>query len=217
MSILKKSATYARIASVFAFKLIIPFLFGILLNWIFVFFFSGKWLGDVSWFTSLPTLLVMALFLIGFPGLYFLLGQKHATKKGLAILYKGSHPLVSKVVGSVVTKAVNSSEKATNSTIFNKKGVKKAGSFVKGLSEKTPRSVRWIVEFVLAQTPIQSFLVETSKEVELKSDNLGAVIPIVQKKVDTFVEEELIGVGLMGFWVLLLSNIGVMVLTWWLV
>ena len=217
MSVLTKSAAYAKIATIFLFRMIVPFVFGIILNWIFSIFFLGQWFGDVSWWNTIPTLLLMVLFLAGFPFAYFWLGRGHATKKGIEVLYKGSHPIVSKMVGLVVTKVVKNSSKASESTVFKKKGVKKTGEILKQIDAKVPRFVKWILSFILIQTPIQSFLVEVGKDIELKPENLPIIIPKVQEKVDTFVVEELIGVGLLGFWVLVGINVVVMVLaSWWI-
>jgi hypothetical protein len=222
MSIINTSVRYAKIAFSYTRRILAPFFFGIALNWIFAFVVMFGWLRSISIANSLPAMLLITLFFIGFPFLYFWLARGYAIKKGLEFIYEESDKVVSKAVGMVVSTAVNSSEKLDNLGIFKggsgkKKGVKKAVDFIQQLEmieDKLPRPIRRILKFVLERIPLKDFLVEIGEEMELSSANLTEIQPKVQEKVDKYVVEELIGANLNWFWGLVIINGLVMYLSW---
>lgn len=208
MSILRKSANYAKVGAVFLIRMILPFVFGIILNWVFAIMFLWQWLRDVSWANSIPSILIFAIFLVGFPFTYFWLARGHAVKKGIEVLYRGgSHLILSKVIAQIVKTIVNKGGKVENSKFFKNKGVNKSKEFIKKTGERVPRFVRWIVEFVLRQVPLQNLLLDVGEEIELKPENLPVIIPKVQERVDAYVIEELIGAGMLWFWLLVGVNV----------
>jgi len=222
MSLINTSVRYAKIGFSYTRRIIAPFFFGITLNWLFGFIVMIGWLRSISIANSLPAMLLIALFFVGFPFLYFWLARGHAVKKGLEIIYTESNELVSKAVGMVVSSVVKSSKSLENAGIFKsgsgkKQGVKKAVEFIQQLEnieEKLPGPIRRILKFVLERIPFKEFLIEVSAEMELSSGNLSEIQPMVQEKVDKYVVEELIGANLNWFWGLVGINGLVMYLAW---
>ena len=205
MSVFSKSVEYSKITLGFAWRVIMPFLFGIILNWLFAVFFMFSWLRSISIANSVPAMVMIAIFCVGFPWTYFWLARGHAIKKGLEFLYGGSQGIVAKVVGLAVESAVASKEKGQDGQVFKKgkkKGVAKAGSYVKKVQEKVPRPIRMILVFILEQLPLKHMLMQVGEEVTLKSDNIEEIKPKVQEKVDSFVINVLIGADLLWFWLL---------------
>jgi|GEM_PF-2119956 len=215
MSILSKSAYYAKEAFKFVMRIILPFVAGILLNWIFALVFFANWLGNASWGSSISTILMTALFLVGFPFLYFWLGRGNALRQGAAGLYNSSHDTIEKLVSSITKAAVKSSEKTGLGTVFSGDKVKDKKGFIQNLEDKLPRSIRFILSFILEEIPIAAALTEVSKTTELKKENLDIINPIVQRRVDEYVEDRLIGDSKTFFWILVGLNFAVMLAGWY--
>lgn len=222
MGFINTSVQYAKIAFSYTRRILAPFFFGIVFNWIFTFVVMFGWLRSISVGNSLLAILLIVLFFVGFPFLYFWLARGYAIKKGLEFIYEESNAVVSKAVGLVVSSAVNGSETLDNLGIFKsgsgkKKGLKKAVDFIQQLEmieDKLPRPIRRILKFVLERIPLKDFLGEIGEEMELSSANLTEIQPKVQEKVDAYVVEELIGANLNWFWGLVLINGLVMYLSW---
>ena len=222
MSLLDQSLSYAKIAWGYTRRVIAPFFFGITLNWLFAFIFLIGWISTMTATNSLPAILLMAAFFVGFPFLYFWLARGYALRKGLELVYKGSEDVISKVLNVVVSASVNSSTALENSGLFIKSkgkkngGIKGAINFIKQIEDKLPRPMRRILKFLLEQLPFQSILLEIGETMELNSSNLSQIQPKVKEKVDSYVIDELLGADLSWFWLLVIGNIGVMFLSWWL-
>ena len=215
MSIVSKTGEYAKIAFDYTRRVIAPFFFGITLNWIFALVFFVGTFSSISLENGVFRLILIAAFLVGFPFLYFWLARGHAVKKGLELVYKGSEGVVAKAVGIVVSATVTEPSEVENSSIFNKNNaVKGAVSFIKQMNDKLPGPIRRILRFVLEQVPLQSIILEVGDQMALTPDNLDAIKPKVQEKVDEYVVNELIGADLTWFWGLAVINIAVMVLSW---
>jgi hypothetical protein len=215
MSVIDTAATYGKIAWDYTKRVIAPFFFGISINWIFALIFLLGSLGSISLENSAPRLVLLAVFIAGFPFLYFWLARGYAVKKGLEFVYKGSEGIVAKVVSVVVSLTINDSSDVQNSNIFNKKNaVKGAISFIQQINDKLPAPLRRILCFVLEQVPIQALILEVGKEIALTPDNLEEIKPKVQEKVDAYVVEELIGADLTWFWGLAAINVILMVVSW---
>ena len=215
MSILSKSAYYAKEAFKFAMRIILPFAIGILLNWIFALVFFVNWIGNASWNSSIATILMTALFLAGFPFLYFWLGRGNALRQGAAGLYNSSHDTIEKLVSSITKATVSSSEKTGLGSVFSGDKVKDKKGFIQNLEDKLPRPIRFILSFILEEIPIAAALTEVSKTTELKKENLEIINPIVQRRVDEYVEARLIGDSVTYFWVLVGLNFLAMVAVWY--
>ena len=216
MSIVSKTGEYAKIAFGYTKRVIAPFFFGITLNWVFALVFFIGALSSISFENGIFRLILIAVFLGGFPFLYFWLARGYAVKKGLELVYKGSEGVVAKAVGVVVSATVTEPSDVQNSSIFNKKNaVKGAVSFIKQINDKLPRSIRRILRFVLEQVPIQAMILEVGDEMALTSENLEEIKPKVQEKVDSYVVNELIGADLTWFWGLAIINIAIMFLSWY--
>jgi hypothetical protein len=216
MSIVSKTGEYAKIAFGYTKRVIAPFFFGITLNWVFALVFFIGALSSISFENGIFRLILIAVFLAGFPFLYFWLARGYAVKKGLELVYKGSEGVVAKAVGVVVSATVTEPSDVQNSSIFNKKNaVKGAVSFIKQINDKLPRSIRRILRFVLEQVPIQAMILEVGDEMALTSENLEEIKPKVQEKVDSYVVNELIGADLTWFWGLAIINIAIMFLSWY--
>ena len=124
------------------------------------------------------------MFCIGFPWVYFWLARGYAIKKGIEFIYQGNQGIVSKLVGKVVEVSIASKEKNQEEQVFGKgkkKGVKKAGTYVKAVQDKIPRPIRVILVFILEQLPLQHMLMQVGEEVTLKSDNIDEIKPKVQE------------------------------------
>jgi hypothetical protein len=214
MSLLSKSAYYAKEAFKFAMRIILPFMGGILLNWVFAFVFFVNWVGNANWNSSISTILMMILFLLGFPFLYFWLGRGNALRQGAVGLYHSSHGTIEKLVSSITKATVSSTEKTGFSAVFSGDKVKDKKGFIQKLEDKLPRPIRFILSFLLEEIPIAAALREVSKTTELKKENLEIINPIVQRRVDEYVEERLIGDSVIYFWVLAGLNVITMIAVW---
>jgi hypothetical protein len=215
MSILSKSAYYAKETFKFIMRIILPFVAGILLNWIYAFVFLFKWFGVASWQSSVPAILMVALFLVGFPFLYFWLGRGNALRQGAAGLYNSSHDTIEKLVRNITQTAVSRSEKTGLGSVFAGDKVKDKKGFIQKLEDKLPRPIRFILSFILEEIPIAAALTEVSQTTELKKENLEIINPIVQRRVDEYVEERLIGDSKTYFWILVGLNAAVMGAVWY--
>ena len=211
MSILSKSAYFAKEAFKFAMRIILPFVIGILLNWIFALVFFINWLGDASWDSSISTILMTVLFLAGFPFAYFWLGRVNALRQGAAGLYKSGHDTIEKLVGNITKAAVVGSQTTGLGGVFAGDKVKDKKGFIKSLEDKLPGPIRFILSFILEEIPIAAALKEVSETTELKKENLPTIQPIVQRRVDEFVEARLVGDSITFFWILVGVNVAVMV------
>jgi hypothetical protein len=214
MSILSKSAYYAKEAFKFAMRIILPFLAGVLVNWIFALVFFVNWIGNATFVSSLWTTLMTALFLAGFPFLYFWLGRGNALRQGAVGLYNSSHDTIEKLVRSITKATVISSEKTGLGSVFSGDKVKDKKGFIQQLEDKLPAPIRFILLFILEEIPIAAALTEISKTTELKQENLDIINPIVQRRVDEYVEERLIGDSLTYFWALVGVNGATMASFW---
>lgn len=215
MSILSKSAYYAKEGFKFAMRIILPFAVGILLNWIFALVFLVNWLGDASWDSSISTILMTILFLGGFPFLYFWLGRGNALRQGAAGLYQSSHDTIEKLVGNITKAAVVGSQTTGLGSVFAGDKVKDKKGFIKSLEDKLPRPIRFILSFILEEIPIAAALTEVGQTTELKKENLPTIQPIIQRRVDEYVEARLIGDSATFFWILVGVNVAVMAATWY--
>ena len=215
MSILSKTAYYAKEGFKFVMRIILPFIAGIFFNWVFAFVFFINWLGDATWKSSIFTILLTALFLAGFPLAYFWLGRINALRQGAAGLYKSGHGIVEKLVNNITKAAVISSEKTGVGTVFAGDKIKNKKGFIKGLEEKTPRSIYFILSFLLEEIPLAAALKEVGETTELKKENLPIIQPIVQRRIDEYVEARLIGDSVTFFWILVGINVAVMGTAWY--
>lgn len=219
MSVLSESVRLSKIAFKTVMAILAPFVLGLLANLIFVIVFLVEWLRDISWGNSLPALLALALFLVGFPFLYFWLARFYAIRKGVEWVYRSSSGLVARVVRVVVKAAVVSTD-AIDNGIFKggeKGGVRHASAFVRQATERIPRPIRAILVFILEQLPLQHFLVEVSNEITLRPDNLDEIYPRVQEKVDNFIINGLIGADPLFIWILALTNaLAMFACAWWI-
>ena len=62
MSIISKSAYYAKEAFKFVMRIVLPFIVGIFLNWVFALVFFVNWLGDATWSSSIFTILLTIIY-----------------------------------------------------------------------------------------------------------------------------------------------------------
>ncbi|MFK7949838.1 MAG: hypothetical protein AB8G11_19770 [Saprospiraceae bacterium] len=215
MSILSKTAYYAKEAFKFAMRIILPFAIGIFLNWVFALVFFINWLGDATWSSSIGTILLTALFIVGFPFLYFWLGRGNALRQGAAGLYQSGHDTIEKLVGNITKAAVVGSQTTGLGSVFAGDKVKDKKGFIKGLEDKLPRPIRFILSFILEEIPIAAALTEVGQTTELKKENLPTIQPIVQRRVDEYVETRLVGDSVTFFWILVGVNVAVMAAAWY--
>lgn len=215
MSVLSKSAYYAKAGIKFVMRIVLPFIVGIFLNWVFALVFFINWLGDATWKSSIFTILLTALFLAGFPFAYFWLGRVNALRQGAAGLYKSGHDTIEKLVGNITKAAVVSSQTTGLGAVFAGDKVKDKKGFIKSLEDKLPGPIRFILSFVLEEIPIAAALKEVGETTELKKENLPVIQPIVQRRVDEFVEARLVGDSVTFFWVLVGVNVAVMGAAWY--
>ncbi len=215
MSILSKSAYYAKETFKFVMRIILPFVIGIFFNWLYAFLFFFNWLGDAHWDSSISTILVVALFLAGFPFLYFWLGRGNALRQGAAGLYKSGHDTIEQLVQNITQAAVIGTSTTGLGVVFSGDKVKDKKGFIKTLEEKLPRPIYFILSFILEEIPIAAALTEISQTTELKKENLPIIQPIVQRRVDEYVEMRLIGDSVTYFWVLVIANVIVMATVWY--
>jgi hypothetical protein len=215
MSILSKSAYYAKAGIKFVMRIVLPFIAGIFFNWVFALVFFINWLGDATWKSSIFTILLTALFLVGFPFAYLWLGRINALRQGAAGLYQSGHNTIEKLVGNITKAAVISSQTTGLGAVFAGDKVKNKKGFIKNLEEKLPRPIYFILSFVLEEIPIAAALKEVSETTELKKENLPIIQPIVQRRVDEFVEDRLVGDSVIFFWILVGINVTVMGTAWY--
>ena len=71
------------------------------------------------------------------------------------------------------------------------------------------------MNFVLEEIPIAAALKEVSETTELKKENLPVIQPIVQRRIDEFVEARLVGDSVTFFWILVGVNVATMIAAWY--
>jgi hypothetical protein len=217
MGIVSKSGYYAKEAFKFVLRLLLPFAAGIFFNWLFAFVFLVRWFGEASWRNSLPSLLLFILFLIVFPFVYLWLGRGNALRQGVVALYKSGHQTVEQLISLVTKNAVAGIEKTGFATVFEGNELKNKKGFIQKINDKLPRPIRAILYFLLEEVPIAAALKEISETTKLKTENLPVIQPIVQRRVDEYVEERLVGDAILFFWLLVGANALTMLAVWYFV
>lgn len=215
MSVLSKTAYYAKIAFIFVMRIVLPLLAGIFLNWVFALVFFVNWLGDATWKSSVSTIILMTLFIAGFPFVYFWLARINALRQGAVSLYQSNHNTVAKVIRNITVAAVKSSEKTGAGAVFAGDKVKNKKGFIKSVEEQLPRPVYFILSFIIEAFPLAATLKEIGETTELKEENLPVIEPIVQRRMDEFVEDRLVGDALIIFWAFVGVNIATMFAAWY--
>ena len=215
MSVLSKTAYYAKIAFIFVMRIVLPLFTGILLNWVFALVFFVNWLGDATWKSSVSTIILMTLFIAGFPFVYFWLARINALRQGAVSLYQSNHNTVAKVIRNITVAAVKSSEKTGAGAVFAGDKVKNKKGFIKSVEEQLPRPVYFILSFIIEAFPLAATLKEIGETTELKEENLPVIEPIVQRRMDEFVEDRLVGDALIIFWAFVGVNIATMFAAWY--
>ena len=215
MSVLSKTAYYAKIAFIFVMRIVLPLFAGILLNWVFALVFFVNWLGDATWKSSVSTIILMTLFIAGFPFVYFWLARINALRQGAVSLYQSNHNTVAKVIRNITVAAVKSSEKTGAGAVFAGDKVKNKKGFIKSVEEQLPRPVYFILSFIIEAFPLAATLKEIGETTELKEENLPVIEPIVQCRMDEFVEDRLVGDALIIFWAFVGVNIATMFAAWY--
>ena len=215
MSVLSKTAYYAKIAFIFVMRIVLPLLAGILLNWVFALVFFVNWLGDATWKSSVSTIILMTLFIAGFPFVYFWLARINALRQGAVSLYQSNHNTVAKVIRNITVAAVKSSEKTGAGAVFAGDKVKNKKGFIKSVEEQLPRPVYFILSFIIEAFPLAATLKEIGETTELKEENLPIIEPIVQRRMDEFVGDRLVGDALIIFWAFVGVNIATMFAAWY--
>ena len=215
MSVLSKTAYYAKISFIFVMRIVLPLLAGILLNWVFALVFFVNWLGDATWKSSVSTIILMTLFIAGFPFVYFWLARINALRQGAVSLYQSNHNTVAKVIRNITVAAVKSSEKTGAGAVFAGDKVKNKKGFIKSVEEQLPGPVYFILSFIIDAFPLAATLKEIGETTELKEENLPIIEPIVQRRMDEFVEDRLVGDALIIFWAFVGVNIATMFAAWY--
>lgn len=212
----KNKTSYLGASFRFVKHLILPFIFGIILNAIYAFVLLGGWLSGASLSESPYAILLFGLFLLVFPFLYFWLARKHAINKGIEFLYNSSSPITSKAVNMVVSSMVMGNKAANTNSNLVGTTLKNAKHYVQKIDSKLPRGVRLALTAILSRVPIHNVLKEVSQTMDLTEDNLPQIQTQVQSKVDSYIRDEFIGSSMMWFWVLLIVNLLAMAAAWWL-
>jgi len=211
-----KKQSYLGASFQFVKHMVLPFLFGIILNAIYAFVLLGGWLSGAALSESPYAILLFGLFLLVFPFLYFWLARKHAVNKGIEFLYNTSSPVTNKAVNMVVSSMVMGSQAGgTNSNLVGTT-LQNAKSYVQKIDSKLPRGVKMALTAILSRVPIHNVLAEVSQTMDLTEDNLPQIQSHVQSKVDGYIKDELIGSSMTWVWVLLIFNVVMMALAWWL-
>jgi len=211
-----KKQSYLGASFQFVKHMVLPFLFGIILNAIYAFVLLGGWLSGAALSESPYAILLFGLFLLVFPFLYFWLARKHAVNKGIEFLYNTSSPVTSKAVNMVVSSMVMGSQAGGANSNLVGTTLQNAKSYVQKIDSKLPRGVKMALTAILSRVPIHNVLAEVSQTMDLTEDNLPQIQSHVQSKVDGYIKDELIGSSMTWFWVLLIFNVVMMALAWWL-
>ncbi|MFK8101911.1 MAG: hypothetical protein AB8G15_05295 [Saprospiraceae bacterium] len=198
----------------FILRVLLPFLLGMIANIIFAFIFLGGWLNGASWAGSIYAIVFFALFLVVFPVFYFWMARKYVMMRGLALLYDNTQGLIASVLGTVVQAVVSSKEGLSNSSAFAGKTLNGVSDYVKNSAVGSNRSLKAGLKFLLERAPIFASLSRISESMDLSVENIPAIQTEVQKDVDEFIQEELIGGSSMWLWLSLLSNLGLMYVAW---
>ena len=205
---------------------------GILLNWIFIIIMmvwnyqgillavthaqaaTSSWLGAfvaVS-LTLLPFIVIVVSYVLVLPYLYFLSVRSYAFTKGLNYLFKNNQSHVvyifSYFTGKLIEKLRDShSDSDTQSTIID---------FIKNFFTKMagiPRPVQFLLTSLLGKLPWQATFMSIIQAIELQEANVELIGNQVAAKLTTYIESEVLRANLLYFWILLISNLGLMLLT----
>jgi hypothetical protein len=205
---------------------------GVLLNWIFVIMMmvwnyqgillavthaevaTTSWLGALVaiLLTLLPLIAVMVSYGLVLPYLYFLSVRSYAFTTGLNYLFKENQAHITHVfsyfTGKVIEKLRDShSDSGIQSTIIN--FIKKFFTKMAGI----PRPVQFLFTSLVGKLPFQATFLSIIQAIELKEDNVELIGNQVATKLTTYIESEVLSANLFYFWILLGSNLVLMLLT----
>ncbi|MCP4441014.1 MAG: hypothetical protein GY810_18990 [Aureispira sp.] len=199
-------------------KLIPIMIVGCILNWIFIIMYgSSIWTAltpidtgrsPFSAIVLVPALLVVFMFILGFPILYFLVGKSYALKCAIRHIFKKSAPsLFQYFVPKVVEYAGDTYQ--TNDTVLQARDMH--DNFAKKMTNMS-WPLRMLYNFALNKIPFKEKFDEITGGLDLVESNYDEIGKRLSQELASKVEEKFLGASLKNFWILLLVNIASMVI-----
>lgn len=175
---------------------------------------AGSWIGTFMavLLILLPFIIIMVSYVVVLPYLYFLSVRSYAITKGLNYLFKENQSHIAYVfsyfTGKVIEKLQDSpSDSGIQSTIID---------FIRKIFKKRagiPRPVQFLFNSLLGKLPFQETFLSIVQAIELKEDNVELIGNQIAEKLITYIESAVLSANLFYFWVLLGSNLVLMLLT----
>ncbi len=198
----------------FILRVLLPFLFGIILNALFALVFLTAWLVYTeNYYSGIFTVVLFGIFLVGFPLLYFWLARGYALKRCLEYIYDSSDFVTSKVIGVFTEAVIKSDDAIDKSPQFVGQGIRGVGTIIKKLDIKVPRAFQWTLSRFFKKIPIRKTFQEIGNDIALDVQNLSIIKERVELSVDNYIKEEIIGASKGWFWFLVVINLVAMTAT----
>lgn len=199
----------------FAKRIVLPFIFAIIVNIIFAFIFLGGWLNGATLASTPIALFIFAIFLAAFPAAYAWLLKSYSVDRGIEYLYKTSNPVAGKLIDRVVSSIVMGKQKIDDSPEVVGNTLQGAADFVKKLDDPLPKSFKRILTTLLDRAPIISTLRDIQITTEFTPENLPLIQTEVKASVNNYVENELIGGSSVFVWILAIVNVAGIICAWY--
>lgn len=185
---------------------------GLFINWIFtliILFNSGGNIGTLH-------LLLIILFALVLPFIYYWLARRNAIREGLQRVYRSSRGTIDGTVERIVSIVVNRSEQLGKET-----GIGSILSDMNGIvaqsTQGLPRPIQKMLTFFLEQMPFRENLEKINASVAFTSGNTNIIKNQMLSKVDGFMDRGFMQEHKRWFIKLLLANIAAIIVATFLI
>ncbi len=186
-------------------RLVFIILGGFLMNLAFLFFLPDVCPGEASrcgW-----SYLLGALFLLGFPILYFFLGQKYAIQKVIHHAYVKNKANFYEYFTKKMTHYIQKKKDDPNEP---DSWLDLATNFLDKLDD-VPWLLRIVIRFIKARIPFTEVMTKISKDVDLENKSVSQAAVEIAQEADEYIEDDLLEPGSMLLWGAFLLNVGLFV------
>ena len=172
---------------------------GVLLNWGFL-LLKGGWLRSQG---TVIFVLLLALFSLVLPILYFVVGQKYALGTVLQLLFRQNKD---QLLGFFTTSAVTQYQQRVGpGTVASTTQISDIISRVIG---SAPKPLRWVFQHLLKKIPLREQFLAATEGVDMKPENTPIITQRLNESLGSALEDRLFRPSLTLFWVLLVVNAG---------
>ncbi len=175
--------------------------FGVLLNWIFAIVAAIT----ASHLSALAIGLLVLVFVLGLPMVYFLIGKTYGIRRGLSYVIKEQKiAFFQYIIGKMLE-----TSQATN---LNYEGLKNQLVNTASWLNTLPQPFRWVAQYLIGKVPFNETLLEVVKSQDINMGNINTISESVAKKLDEKTTIDILEPDVKPFWVVVGLNIILMVL-----